>query len=126
MCDRITDKSSTLEDIDTDEFVESLKNKNSNIFRSQDSYVVASHIRGFSSSRRNSCDGTRQITHNHFYHSKKHNGDKYEPHTKAKQNRADPFSSDEIQMLYCRAKLGACKLSNCALIFIIYKSFTVH
>lgn len=29
MCDRIADESSTLDDIDTEEFVESLKNKNS-------------------------------------------------------------------------------------------------
>lgn len=91
--------------------MESLKNK-----KFKRKTFFASHIRGFSSSRQNSGDRTRQITHNHFYHSTKHNGDKYEPHTKAKQNRADLFSTDEIQMLYCRVKLGACKLSNCTLV----------
>lgn len=119
MCDRITDESSTLEDIDTEEFVESLKNKNSKrkTFSVHKMLMYSLHTYGGF----RAVDGI-PVTEldkllNHFYHSKKHNGDKYEPHTKAKQNRTDLFLSDEIQMLYCRAKLGACKLSNCTLMF---------
>lgn len=64
------------------------------------------------------------ITHKHFHDGKKDNGDKYEPHTKTKQNRADLFPADEIQMIYSKGKLGAAKLSICTLIFWIEK--TVH
>lgn len=38
-------------------------------------------------------------------------------HTPKQKNRADLFSDDEIQMLYWKGKLGACKLSYCTLIF---------
>lgn len=37
--------------------------------------------------------------------------------SKKNKNRADPFTADEIQMLYSKGELGAGKLSNCTLIF---------
>lgn len=128
MCDRMADESSTLEDIDTEEFVESLKNKKiPNVKHFPITRFLCSRFThtGVFEQSTHFCDRTPQITHNHFYHSKKHNEDKYEPHTKAKQKRTDLFSADEIQMLYWRAKLGACKLFNYTLIFWIEKQYIV-
>lgn len=41
------------------------------MFQSQDSFEVASQLRGFSSSGRNSCDKTRQVTRKIFHDGKK-------------------------------------------------------